>query len=121
AKSKYSPGPAPKSATQTYTLDGDWIVAKVETVDSEGKPTTTTNRFRRDGKEYPFTVAAGDKGMIAVKSINAKTTDSTLKAGTAIPTVHQVLANDGKSVTRTTTGTNATGQKVNNVIVFEKQ
>jgi hypothetical protein len=121
AKSKYSPGPAPKSVTQTNSRDGDWSVVKVETVDSEGKPMTATNRFKRDGNEYPFTGPDGNSGTISVKMINERTTETTLKVGTAITNLHQVMAGDGKSFIRTTTGTNAKGQKVKNVIVFEKQ
>src|SRR5262245_10725451 len=83
AKSKNTPGPAPKSSTVTYTQDGDWIVSKFEPVDSEGKPTTATNRYKRDGKEYPFTNPTGDKGTITVKSINTNTSEATLKIGTA--------------------------------------
>ena len=51
AKSKYSPGPAPKSVTISYTQDGDWIVGKNDTVGADDKATTTTNRYKRDGKE----------------------------------------------------------------------
>jgi hypothetical protein len=121
AKSKYSPGPAPKSDTVTYTQDGDSIVATNEFVDSEGKPTTVTNRWKRDGTEYPFTTPAGNKGTVIVKSINATTSEATLKVGTATTNIRSVMASDGKSFTRTATGTNAKGQKVNNVVVFEKQ
>ena len=121
AKSKYSPGPAPKSATVTYSQDGDWIVGKNESIDSEGKPSTATNRYKRDGKEYPFVSATGEKGTIASKVIDANTTEATLKVGKAATVLRTVIAKDGKSFTRTTKGTNAQGQKVNNVVVFEKQ
>ena len=121
AKSKYSPGPAPKSTTQTYTQDGDWIVAKNEVEDSEGKPATATNRFKKNGNEYPYTGPDGNSGTISVKSINERTTEATLKVGTAITNLRTVIASDGKSFTRTYTGTNAKGQKVKNVVVFEKE
>src|ERR1700720_3757281 len=62
AKSKYSPGPAPKSSTV---------------------------RYRRDGKEYPYEAPAG-KGTIAVTSMNANTAHATIKVGTATTTVYTV-------------------------------
>src|SRR6266850_1928113 len=67
AKSKYNPGPAPKSATMTYTQDGDWIVGKNDTVGADDKATTFTNRYKRDGKEYPYQGANGT-GTVAVKA-----------------------------------------------------
>jgi hypothetical protein len=120
AKSKYSPGPAPKSSTVTYSQDSDWIVAKIDTVSAEGTPTSSTIRYRRDGKEYPYDAPAG-KGTIAVTSMNANTAHATIKVGTATTTVHTVIAKDGKSFTRTTKGTDAQGRTVNNLVVFEKQ
>jgi hypothetical protein len=121
ARSKYSPGPALRSSTVTYTQDGDWIVSTIAQIDSEGKPATAENRYKRDGKEYPFTRPAGDKGMIAMRSVNATTTEATLKIGAATTITRNVMAGDGKSFTRTTTGTDTKGQKVKNVVVFEKQ
>ena len=121
AKSKYAPGPAPKSLTATYTQDGDWINLKNEGVDAEGKPTSFTLRFKRDGKEYPYTTDTGAQSTIAIKLIDARTNESTQKIGTATFTLRNVLAANGKTFTRTVTGTNAKGQKVKNVMVFEKQ
>src|SRR5262249_35477092 len=39
AKSKYSPGPAPKSETRTYVVAGSDIKASSKGTDGEGKPT----------------------------------------------------------------------------------
>src|SRR5262245_15250779 len=66
AKSKYNPGPAPKSATITYSMDGDWVILKSQGVDAAGKATSFDNRYKFDGKEYPFKNAAAD-GTISVK------------------------------------------------------
>ena len=121
AKSKYSPGPGPKSATVTYSQDGDWIVAKAEGVGPDGKAGTTENRYKRDGKEYPYQAPTGGSGTIAATSKGANTTDATIKVGSATTTSHTVIAKDGKSFTRTTKGTNAEGKAVNNTAVYEKQ
>jgi hypothetical protein len=49
-------------------------------------------------------------------------TDATLKkGGKVILTTKVVVSSDGKVRTLTMTGTNAKGQKVNNVVVFDKQ
>ena len=70
AKSKYSPGPAPKSLVTTFSMDGDWLVSKGEGVDAEGKATTLTNRYKFDGKEYPYKTAVVG-GTISVKNEHA--------------------------------------------------
>jgi hypothetical protein len=121
AKSKYNPGPAPKSATMAYTQDGDWIVGKSDTVGADGRATTATNRYKRDGKEYPYKSATGDSGTIAVKAIDANTAQATIKAGKSTLTIRTTISNDGKSFTRTTKGTDAEGRQIDNVAVYEKQ
>lgn len=121
AKSKYSPGPAPTSGTATYTQDGDWIVAKLDGVGADGKATSTSNRYKRDGKEYPYQAAAGGSGTIVAKTMGANTTHATIKVGSATTTSHTVIAKNGKSFTRTTKGTNQEGKPVNNTAVYEKQ
>ena len=121
AKSKYSPGPAPKSATMAYTQDGDWIVGKSDTTGADGKATTATNRYKRDGKPYPYQSATGDSGTITVKAIDANTAQATVNAGKSTLTLRTVISSDGKSFTRTTKGTDADGRKVDNMAVYEKR
>ena len=121
AKSKYSPGPGPKSATVTYTEDGGWIIAKAEGVGPDGKATATNNRYKRDGKEYPFVVAGGATGTIVSKTTGPNTFDATVKNGAATTTVHTVVSKDGKVFTRTSKGTNAEGKPTTSTVVYEKQ
>lgn len=121
AKSKYNPGPAPKSTVVTYTKDGEWVVLKSDTVSADGQTVSRTNRYKRDGKEYPFNGPQG-KGTIAVKAINDYVTDAVLKSNSG-PTVmvHTVISKDGKTRTQTSTGTNADGKKMQNTVVYDKQ
>ena len=121
AKSKFSPGPGPQGSTATYTQDGDWIVIKIDTVGPDGKATSSSNRYKRDGKEYPYQAPTGAKGTIAVKSMGPNTTHAEIKVGPASSTVHTVVSKDGKTFTRTTKGTNAEGKPVNSTTVYEKQ
>ncbi|MDQ6705604.1 MAG: hypothetical protein M3Z85_06535, partial [Acidobacteriota bacterium] len=53
AKSKYSPGPAPKSATITYEETADGIKRTAESIDAEGKKTSFEYTAKFDGKDYP--------------------------------------------------------------------
>ena len=120
AKSKYNPGPAPKSVVATYTKDGEWVVLKNDTVSADGQTVSRTNRYKRDGKEYPFNGPQG-KGTIAVKAINDYVTDAVIKSDSGQAMVHAVISKDGKTRRQTITGTNADGKKMKNTVVFEKQ
>src|SRR6266567_1893482 len=55
AKSKYTPGPAPKSETRTYVVAGQDIKASSEGVDGTGKPTAASWTVNYDGKDHPET------------------------------------------------------------------
>ena len=121
AKSTYSPGPAPKSATYTHTQDGDWIIQKCKFINSEGKSISTTTRFKRNGKEYPYTSFSGAHKTIRNNRINARTNESIVKDGNEKETVRDVLSTDGKTITRTITGTDTKGQQIRESQVYEKQ
>jgi len=120
-KSKYSPGPAPKSATMKIEASGQGETATTEGVNAEGAATKVAYTAQFDGKDYPLTGSpTADK--TSLKRIDARTTERTNKKGeTVVGTITQVLSEDGKTMTATTTGTNAQGQAMNNVTVWEKQ
>ncbi len=121
AKSKFSPGPGPKSATVTYSMEGDWVVAKAQGVNAEGKATSGTNRYKLDGKEYPYKTPLVE-GTISVKQIDDFNTEATIKgAGKYSVTSKVVISKDGKTRTLTSSGVNAEGKPVNTVAVYEKQ
>ena len=59
---------------------------------------------------------------IALKRIDARTVDViNKKAGKVVQTSRGVVSKDGKMMTVTTKGTNASGQPVLNVTVLDKQ
>jgi hypothetical protein len=59
---------------------------------------------------------------VALKRIDARTIERTDKKGEkVVATSSRVVSEDGKTMTVTTTGTNAQGQAMNNVTVWEKQ
>src|SRR6266568_7056319 len=78
AKSKYTPGPAPKSATVTYEETADGIKRTGESVDADGKTTSFTYTAKYDGKDYP--VSGTDLyDTITPKRVNDHTVEATLK------------------------------------------
>ena len=121
AKSKFSPGPATKSETRTYVAAGAEVNASSKGVDGDGKATTGEWTINYDGKDRPQT-GNPDADTLSLKRVDANTTEFTQKkAGKAVMTGTRVISKDGKTMTITTKGTNAKGQAVNTVEVFEKK
>jgi hypothetical protein len=121
AKSKFSPGPAPKSESRTYVMAGQEIKATSKGVDGDGKPATGEWTVVYDGKDRP-TTGDPDADMLSLKRIDAFTTEFTQKkAGKVVSSGTRAISRDGKVMTITTKGTNAKGQTVNDVAVFEKR
>jgi hypothetical protein len=120
-KSKYSPGPAPKSETLKIEAAGEGEKATTEGVNAAGTATKTEYTAKYDGKDYPLT-GSQNVDTVSLKRIDARTIERTNKKGEkVVTTVTQVLSPDGKTMTSTVKGTNAQGQVVDNVVVWEKQ
>jgi hypothetical protein len=122
AKSKYSPGPPPRSSTLTYQVEGQSLTATTEGIDAQGNPTKVVHGpYVYDGKSYPVTGARAYDAA-SYKIINDSTDEITrTKMGKVVQTVTEVLSEDGKTLTFTSTGVNANGQQINNAAVYEKQ
>lgn len=121
AKSKYAPGPAPKSETRTYVVAGPDIKATSKGIDRDGKPTTAEWTVNYDGKDRPQT-GNPDADTLSLKRIDAYTTEFTQKkGGKAVITGTRTISKDGKTMTITTKGTNAKGQTIDDVEVFDKE
>lgn len=121
AKSTFSPGPAPKSMTVTYSPVGaDGMKAVVDMTPGEGAAQHWEMTVHYDGKEYPVTGnPAAD--TISAKIIDDHTGESTFrKGGKVMATNVRKLSADGKTLTITSTGTTADGKPRKDVQVFEK-
>jgi hypothetical protein len=122
AKSKYSPGPPPKSQTTTYEAAGQGYKVSVKSEPASGPVQQWSYTTNLDGKDSPVTGNNPNADMLAVKRIDAHTLETVnKKGGKTTTTQRNVVAADGKTRTVTTTGMDGQGQKVNNVAVYEKQ
>jgi hypothetical protein len=123
AKSKYDPGPAPKSNTITIEAAGQSFKVSSKGVDAAGNPTGVQYTTSYDGKDVPVTlVGSQDYDAVAFKKVDAlRIEGSRKKAGKIVQTYSRVISKDGKTMTLTTTGTDAKGQKVHNVVVYDKK
>ena len=120
AKSKFSPGPPPKSLTRTYEVIGAGVKYTAKGIDANGKPTLVQFTAKYDSKDYPVT-GSPDFDTISLKRLDASKSEATLKkAGKVVQTTTRVVSKDGETLTLTVKGMNAEGQTVNDVLVFDK-
>ncbi len=120
-KSKYNPGPAPKSATVKIEADENGIKINAEATNADGSALHVQYDAKFDGKDYPVT-GVPNADTVSVKRIDANTIESTLKkGGQVVTTVTSTVSKDGKTRTSTFKGKDAQGHDVNNVVVYDKQ
>jgi len=121
AKSKYSPGPAPKSTTVKVEADEQGVKIDAEITNADGSPIHVQYDAKFDGKDYPVTgIPYAD--AVSVKRIDANTIEATMKKGGQVTmTVTTKVSKDGKTRTSTFKGKDAEGHDVLNVVVSDKQ
>jgi hypothetical protein len=123
AKSKYSPGPGPKS--QTLNIQGEGQNRKLTAVGinaaGNAAQAVVFSELVEDGKPHPVTgLAVADANTYT--RVDAHTIKVTrLKDGKVVQTATWVVSQDGKTLTANLTGTDANGQDVNNITLYEKQ
>jgi hypothetical protein len=121
AKSKYSPGPPPKSGTMYIRGEGQTQRNTAVNIDAEGNPGTLVTMRVFDGQPHPVT-GSNLYDETTYTRIDAYSNKVVLtKAGKFVSTIGGVLSQDGKTYTLTTTGTDANGRQINNISVYDKQ
>ena len=120
-KSKFSPGPAPKSMTITYSTVGtDGVKIVVDMTPATGAAQHWEMTPHYDGKDHPVT---GNPlaDTISIKRVNDLTGESTFKKAGKVTAVNtRTLSKDGKTLTIHSKGTTEDGKPRNDVQVFEK-
>jgi hypothetical protein len=122
-KSKCDPpatGTRPQSVVRTYEeFEGNGIKATFVTIRADGTRATTSYSAHFDGKAYPYTGSAFD--TITLKRIDAYSWFATNKGAKAGNTGTNTVSKDGKTLTYTSKGTNAQGNTISCVSVFDRQ
>jgi len=97
AKSKYEPGPAPKSLMVKVEAAGQGEKVTSDFDNADGTHTTTQYTANFDGKEYSLTGSALGADKISLKRVDARTTIRTDKKGEkVVQTLTRVVSQDGK-------------------------
>ena len=120
-KSKYTPGPGPKSQTLTWKTSATGFDFTVDSVTADGKTTEQRASGNVEGKPYPFKGAAFS-GMRTTKWVDAFTVEEVDTVdGKVRASRTGVVSKDGKILTVTGKGMNAQGQPTSNTTIYEKQ
>jgi hypothetical protein len=95
--------------------------ATAEFVTADGSRVTTVYTADFDGKDNPISGSA-IADTVALTRVDDRTTERTdKKGGQVVQRLTRVVAEDGRTMTVTVSGTNAQGQPFNNVLIFDKQ
>ncbi len=123
AKSKYSPGPVPKSLTRTVTADGDALKYAFEGVAADGSAIAYGFTTKFDGKATPITgsIPSGADNVSATKTDDHHYVATLKKGDKLVGTSKVTISEDGKTTTVDATGVTATGAKSHDVQVYDKQ
>jgi len=99
AKSKYSPGPPPRSQQRIYEAHPDGIKVTLNIVDAAGRSTRIEYTANSDGVEYGVT-GSSDYNMITLRRIDEFTAEATLShADKVFGTARRTISADGKTLT----------------------
>jgi hypothetical protein len=120
-QSTFTSGPALKSQTRMYSQSGPSISLVMTSVNADGKERTTKTTYQLDGKDYPVTGSTDYDGL-AAKQVDRHTAEFTLKkGGKKVGMSTRTVSADGKTLTSKMNMTLASGEKVNQTLVFHKQ
>ena len=122
AKSKYNGGTPPKSSTVVVESanGGQGIKSTASVVLADGSARTITYTVNYDGKSAAVT-GTPDYNSVSVTRTGNTTKGVRRRGGKRAQTYTMVVSADGKTRTVTMTGTDALGNKVSSVQVFDKQ
>jgi hypothetical protein len=120
ARSKYDPGPPPKSAVRIQHLVGDALNVALEIILADGQSGDAQYTAKLDGKEHP--VGRDPKsGTIVWTRADARTLEFQRKRDRqVVETGRLQVSEDGNEMTLASQGVNAAGQKFNDVVVYRK-
>jgi len=122
AKSKYSPGPAPKSWISKWEAFQGGVKNTNDVVPVMGETQHWEVSGRFDGKDNPMTGNNPDADTAAFSKVDARTYNVVQKkGGQTTLTARIVVAPDGKTRVTTVTGKDGRGRTVNNTMFYEKQ
>jgi hypothetical protein len=128
AKSRFDPGPAPRSEKRTYEAMPEGIKATIEVTAADGSGFSVTSPpYKQDGKPYALTDdphTTNDRSVTAHEVTRVGSREyriTNLRAGQVVGHETMVVSKDGMVMTMTPAFTTASGQTQHDVRVFDRQ
>jgi hypothetical protein len=124
AKSKFDPGPAPKSLTRTVEAQGDNVKYSFEGVAADDTPISYNFTVKYDGKDYPVTGTGmpGGADGISIKRVGSNKAEAIQKkGGKEVGRATSEVSKDGKVSTVKIKGKTADGKEFHSDTVYDKQ
>jgi|HubBroStandDraft_1064217.scaffolds.fasta_scaffold427931_1 hypothetical protein len=124
AKSKYGgPMTPPKNEAILILEQGDQRVDTAKGVRADGSPLSIENTFTNTGGEVKsLGFPAGTSVVVAKRKADSRITDWTITLPSRMRLIeHDVVSDDGKTMTSTLKGTDGQGRPFETVIVYDRQ
>jgi len=123
AKSRYQPGPGPKSEILRFEQVGEGFKVSLDGVNEQG-PYHSEGTGKFDGIDVPVVAAPARQARFtyAFSRIDDHTWDIVIKVnGERRILVRNVVADDGKTMRGVSTAVTNQGQTTSQVVIYEKQ
>jgi hypothetical protein len=119
-RSRFNPGPAPRSQTRTYIENAKGIQVTIHSVDLKGRSSTIEFPEKYDGKDYA--VQGSDVAdALAMVRINDYMAEATMKhGGMVVATARRLITDEGKTLVISFKEI-STDHPVDNELVYERQ
>src|SRR5262245_51634346 len=110
AKSKYNPGPPPRSSSLNVHAAGDGVMAMFDNVNAQGAQAHPMFMVICNGQPQDVTGAANADKMTCRRQNPSSQEFTNMKSGRVTSTGTIVISPDGRTMTVSNKGTNANGQ-----------
>jgi hypothetical protein len=126
AKSKFNPGPGPKSATLTIDTSGAGVKTTFDEIEADDNHVGYEYSTTEDGKDYPVsgtarTAILGGAETVVMRHASSSLVVHFMKSGQIVATNNTVVSKDGKTLKITSQGADAKGQPLSSMTVWNKQ
>lgn len=120
SRSKYVPGPPPRSERRTYDATPEGLKVTIARMEADGHPVTIEYTADYNSMEYPVS-GSSEVNTIALRRVDIYTAEATLvHAGKVMGAARRVVSKDGTTLTISLEGTDSRG-RFNNVSVYARQ
>jgi hypothetical protein len=121
AKSKFDPGPAPKSQTRIYEATAEGTKVTIRTVTAAGAVVVSGSTTKPDGKSYPYFGNSNWDAIIPTTVSELESRSELLRSGKVIGHFSRVLSTDHKTMTVHHTFTTRPGVMESDTEIYQRQ